>query len=119
MTINFVNTNNGLDLCIDNKTICTFLNCTYTNNSILSNNIIGKINVSNNIVDINFNVDNLMFIVRPAADPYSKAYTGSYPKIPPVVSIFIKFTTKLPSGEQVPIYYQTSVATNQYDIPNQ
>ncbi len=67
----------------------------------------------------NFNVDNLMFVVRPTTDPYSKTYTGSYPKIPPVVSIFIKFTTKLPTGEQVPIYYQTSVTTNQYDIPNQ
>ena len=65
----------------------------------------------------NFNVENLMFIIRPIKDPYST--TGGLAKASPVVSIFIKFVTKLPTGEQVPIYYQTSVATNQYDIPNQ
>jgi GxxExxY protein len=65
----------------------------------------------------NFKVDNLMFLVRPVKDPYTS--TGGLAKFSPVVSMFIKFTTKLPTGEQVPIYYQTSVATNQYDVPNQ
>lgn len=65
----------------------------------------------------NFRVDNLMFIVRPTKDPYTS--TGGLIKTAPVVSIIIKFVTKLPTGEQVPIYYQTSVATSQYDIPNQ
>ena len=81
--------------------------------------IIGPLSTPQVLNPSNFNVDNLMFVVRPVADPYTKIYTGSYPKSPPVVSIFIKFTAKLPTGEQVPIYYQTSVATNQYDIPTQ
>lgn len=65
----------------------------------------------------NFTVDNLMFLIRPLKDPYT--LTGGLAKFSPVVSIIIKFVTKLPTGEQVPIYYQTSVSTSQYDIPNQ
>lgn len=66
----------------------------------------------------NFRVDNLMFLIRPVLDPYSNA-SGSFPKVAPLVSIIIKFVTQLPTGEQVPINYQTSVTPNQYDIPNQ
>jgi hypothetical protein len=65
----------------------------------------------------NFRVDNLMFLVRPTKDPYTNA--GGLAKFSPAVSIFIKFVSTLPTGEQVPIYYQTSVTSNQYDIPNQ
>lgn len=64
----------------------------------------------------NFTIENLMFVVRPTKDPYT--LTGGLVKATPAVSIFIKFLTKLPTGEQVPIYYQTSVATSQYDIPS-
>ena len=42
-----------------------------------------------------------------------------YPKLQPFVTIFAKFVANLPTGENVPIYYQTSVSSNQYDIPNQ
>ncbi len=62
----------------------------------------------------NFSVDKLKFIVRPRLD----AYTPDNPKAQPVVVILAKFTAKLPTGEQVPIYYQTSVSTSKYDIPN-
>ncbi len=65
----------------------------------------------------NFKIENLMFIVRPAKDPYT--LSGGLAKASPAVAIFIKFMTSLPTGEQVPIYYQTSVSTSQYDIPNQ
>jgi prepilin-type N-terminal cleavage/methylation domain-containing protein len=69
----------------------------------------------------NFRIDDLMFLIRPLCDPYTATcgapYTG-YPKIQPRVTIVIKFVTSLPTGEQVPIYYQTTVSSNKYDIPN-
>ncbi len=65
----------------------------------------------------NIKVEQLLFRIRPTKDPYVLA--GGYSELSPVVSIFLKFTANLPTGENVPIYYQTSVATNQYDIPNQ
>lgn len=64
----------------------------------------------------NFSVENLMFVVRPTKDPYTIA--GGLVKTAPAVSFFIKFIVTLPTGERVPIFYQTSVATNQYDIPS-
>lgn len=70
----------------------------------------------------NLRLDKLMFVVRPTCDPYSNncsSYGNSFPKIQPFVTIMVKFTAALPTGEQVPIYYQTSVSSNQYDIPNQ
>ena len=69
----------------------------------------------------NFRVDNFMFLVKPLCDPYTASctsYSSSYPKIQPSVTIIIKFVTSLPTGEQVPIYYQTTVSSNKYDIPN-
>jgi prepilin-type N-terminal cleavage/methylation domain-containing protein len=70
----------------------------------------------------NLRLDKLKFLVRPTCNPYSSncsSYSNSYPKIQPFVTILVKFTAALPTGEQVPIYYQTSVSSNQYDIPNQ
>lgn len=67
----------------------------------------------------NARIDNLMFIVRPQKDPYTKPAGGSVPKIQPTVVIIIKFVVLLPTGEQVSIYYQTAVSENKYDIPNQ
>lgn len=64
----------------------------------------------------NVKLDNLMFLIRPTKDPYTT--TGGLAKYSPAVAIFMKFTTLLPTGEQVAIYYQTSITTNQYDIPN-
>lgn len=67
----------------------------------------------------NFTIDNLMFLVRPICDPYSICTDyGGLPKIQPYVTIIVKFTTSLPTGEKVPIYYQTTVSENKYDIPN-
>jgi prepilin-type N-terminal cleavage/methylation domain-containing protein len=65
----------------------------------------------------NARVDNLMFLVRPQKDPYTAV--GGLAKIQPSVVILIKFVVQLPTGEQVPIYYQTAVSENKYDIPNQ
>jgi prepilin-type N-terminal cleavage/methylation domain-containing protein len=64
----------------------------------------------------NFRVDNLMFLIRPLKDPYTQ--TGGLAKVQPFVTIIIKFVVQLPTGEQVPIYYQTSVSSDKYDIPN-
>ena len=60
----------------------------------------------------NFRVDALTFYVHPYNDPY----TLPYPKIQPFVTISVKFTVQLPTGEQQPIYYQTTVSSNKYDI---
>jgi prepilin-type N-terminal cleavage/methylation domain-containing protein len=68
----------------------------------------------------NSRIEDLMFVVRPQNDPYTKwGASGVYPKIQPVVDIIIKFVVQLPTGEQVPMYYQTAVSENKYDIPNQ
>ena len=69
----------------------------------------------------NFTIDNLMFLIRPLCDPYVPScanYGNSYPKTQPYVTIIAKFTATLPTGEKVSIYYQTSVSSNKYDIPN-
>lgn len=70
----------------------------------------------------NYRIDNLMFFIRPICDPSSPDcvdYGSGYPQTQPVVTMFIKFVVQLGTGEQVPIYYQTSVSPQKYDIPNQ
>ena len=66
----------------------------------------------------NISVQRLMFFTRPICDPYSSCadYAGALPHIQPSVGIVIQFLAKLPTGEQVPIYYQTFVSSNQYDV---
>lgn len=73
----------------------------------------------------NFDVEKLVFLIKPICDPYTvtppgcSAYGNDYPKLQPSVSMFIRFSVTLPTKEKVTINYQTSVSTNQYDIPNQ
>lgn len=76
----------------------------------------GKTGVSQNQIlnPPNFRVDQAMFLVRPQTDPY----VPGNPKGQPFVTMFFKFMAILPTGEQVPIFYQTSVSTSKYDIPN-
>jgi prepilin-type N-terminal cleavage/methylation domain-containing protein len=62
----------------------------------------------------NLSIDKFIFMVRPLLDPY----TPGNPKSHPFVTIVTKFTVRLPTGEQVPMYYQTTVATSKYDVPN-
>lgn len=64
----------------------------------------------------NLRIDNMMFLIRPTKDPYTAA--GGYAKVQPSAVIIIKFVVKLPTGEQVSMYYQTAVSENKYDIPN-
>ena len=82
-----------------------------------------KINKNNSVTeDINppnFTVDFLAFYVRPIIDPYTNIPNGSLAKIQPMVSFAMQFTAKLPTGEQVPIYYQTSVSSDKFDVLNQ
>ncbi len=78
----------------------------------------------------NFSVKKLMFLIRPICDPYTYGpratppgqgctdYGSNYPKMQPSVTMFIHFEVTLPTKEVVPIYYQTTVSTNQYDIPS-
>ncbi|MCL5666468.1 MAG: type II secretion system GspH family protein [Patescibacteria group bacterium] len=63
----------------------------------------------------NFRIDSLMFLVRPVRNPYSPL--GGYEQISPSAVIMMKFVAQLPTGEQVPIYYQTAVTPDRYDIP--
>src|SRR3989344_331831 len=61
----------------------------------------------------NYSVENLMFLVRPTCDPYTikppgcADYGNDYPRIQPFVALMLKFVVRLPTGESVPIYYQT------------
>lgn len=69
----------------------------------------------------NYTVDRLAFFVRPLCDPYSTnctSYGGVTPKLQPFLTIAIQFTTKLSTGETVPIYYQTTVSGDKYDVPH-
>ncbi|MDE2312090.1 MAG: type II secretion system protein [Patescibacteria group bacterium] len=66
----------------------------------------------------NASVQYLKFIVRPLCDPYSQYCAGGYPDTQPTVTIIADFLLKLPTGEKTEIRYQTSVSTNQYDIPH-
>lgn len=63
----------------------------------------------------NFKIDFLRFYVRPNRDPYA----SPNPKIQPSVTIVMQFTVTLPTGESVTVPYQTSISTNNYDIPAQ
>lgn len=66
----------------------------------------------------NFKIDFLRFYVRPNRDPYASPPPGqSLPKIQPSVTIIMQFTSKLPTGETVTVPYQTTISTNNYDIP--
>jgi hypothetical protein len=63
----------------------------------------------------NFSIDYLRFYVRPDRDPY----ISPSPKIQPSVSLVMQITVTLPTGESVTIPYQTTISTNNYDIPAQ
>ncbi|MBI3231957.1 MAG: prepilin-type N-terminal cleavage/methylation domain-containing protein [Candidatus Doudnabacteria bacterium] len=65
----------------------------------------------------NFKIENLMFMIRPFEDPY---YTGGGGLIrtQPLVTVIMKVVVTLPTGEKQTIYYQTSVSSDKYDIPN-
>jgi prepilin-type N-terminal cleavage/methylation domain-containing protein len=64
-----------------------------------------------------FKVENLMFLIRPQEDPY---YTGAggLVRVQPFVTVIMKVIAQLPTGETQPIYYQTTISSDQYDIPN-
>ncbi len=64
----------------------------------------------------NFAVENLIFYIRPRKDPY--VTTGGLARVQPFVSIVMKVVAKLPTGEIQPIYYQTTISSDKYDIPN-
>lgn len=65
----------------------------------------------------NFVVKQALFRVRPLEDPYTTA--GYSPKIQPSVSMYFEFVAVLPTGEQFPIYYQTTVSSDKYDVPTE
>ena len=62
-------------------------------------------------------IENLMFLIRPLEDPY---YTGpgGLIKTQPFVTIIMKAVVLLPTGETQRIYYQTTVSSDKYDVPN-
>jgi type II secretory pathway pseudopilin PulG len=74
--------------------------------------------VSQRLNPVNTKVESFALYIRPAKDPFNNNGAG-YVKIQPGVTIMMKFTAELPTKEKVSIYYQTSVSTNKYDIPNQ
>jgi hypothetical protein len=59
------------------------------------------------------------FHVRPICNPKTLCYAGSkYPGIQPFVTIVMQFQVTLPSGEIRTVPYQTTISTDQYDIPH-
>jgi type II secretory pathway pseudopilin PulG len=67
----------------------------------------------------NFYVEYAAFRVRPLQDPYTVTPAGSNPRTQPLVSMVLRFRATLKTGETVPIYYQTTVSSDKYDIPSQ
>jgi len=65
----------------------------------------------------NFKIENLMFLIRPLEDPYYKG-AGGLIRVQPSVTIILKAIADLPTGEKFPIFYQTSISSDKYDIPN-
>lgn len=66
----------------------------------------------------NVKVTMLKFYVRPQKDPYTTAGAGLV-ETQPSVTIVLKAQVTLPTQEIREIYYQTSVSTNIYNIPNE
>ncbi len=69
----------------------------------------------------NTTINYLAFFIRPICDPYvitCQDYGNKAPKIQPFVTIAVNFKVTLPTGETKNIYYQTSVSTDRYDVPN-
>ncbi len=64
-----------------------------------------------------YKVENLMFIIRPLEDAYY-AGAGGLIRTQPGVTLIMKIVANLPSGDSFPIYYQTSVSSDKYDLPN-
>ncbi len=58
------------------------------------------------------------FHVRPVCNPKTTCYSGDYPGIQPFVTIVMQFQVTLPSGETRTVPYQTTISTDQYDIPH-
>ena len=65
----------------------------------------------------NFSVARLAFFIRPLRDPYVDVPGIGYAQQQPYVTISALFRIILPSGETVPVYYQTTVSTQKYDLP--
>ncbi len=65
----------------------------------------------------NFKIENLMFLIRPLEDPYF-AGAGGLIRVQPSVTIIIKAVADLPTKEKFSIFYQTTVSSDKYDIPN-
>lgn len=81
-----------------------------------------KLNKNGRVEDLtppNVFIEYAMFAVRPLKDPYTTLPAGSSPKVQPLVTINLKFSAHLPTGEVVPIYYQTTVSSDKYDVPTQ
>jgi prepilin-type N-terminal cleavage/methylation domain-containing protein len=72
-----------------------------------------KMNPENFFVEPN----GLKFYIRPRTDPYSHDSSGVYPKQQPFVTMVLNFKIQLSTGEKVPIFYQTTLDTNKYDVP--
>ncbi len=101
----------------------------------VGNNIFGKnannpkpvlvLNKNNSITEVlnppNFTIESLVFYIRPAKDPYVDNPTtdiNALARTQPFVTMLLGFKTQLTTGEQVSIYYQTTVSSDKYDIPH-
>jgi prepilin-type N-terminal cleavage/methylation domain-containing protein len=102
----------------------------YTKNTLVGNpgynpNPVLVLNKNNAVTEVlnppNFSIETLIFYIRPKKDPYVDNPTlnpNALERTQPFVNLFVGFKTKLPTGEEVPIYYQTTVSSDKYDIPH-
>jgi prepilin-type N-terminal cleavage/methylation domain-containing protein len=64
-------------------------------------------------------IDFLRFYIRPLHDPYTSHTSGSddRPDVQPLVTMLMRFTVTLPSGEKVVVPYQTTISSDDYGVP--
>ncbi len=64
-------------------------------------------------------IDFLRFYIRPLHDPYTEHTSGANdrPEVQPLVTMLMRFTVTLPSGEKVVVPYQTTISSDDYGIP--
>jgi type II secretory pathway pseudopilin PulG len=76
-----------------------------------------------NITPTNMQIPVAKFHIRPLCDPATQCYVNNkgapdYPGIQPFATIVMQFKVVLPSGEVQSIPYQTTISTDQYDVPH-
>lgn len=104
---------------VDGERECLYLDTTNASNPTL---MIARENLpAEQVNSPGIKINYFKFYIRPLKDPYTDLPVAgsSLAEVQPFVSMVMRFTVTLATGETVSIPYQTSVSTNVYNIPNQ